>query len=214
MGYAWNNGACTQCTLLNCQSCNFQKLDECFSCKPKFYLDNAKKNCLPCGSGCETCLSETGCLTCADGYIVKINAVAKSGGFTCVKCESPCLTCSNYPDKCTSCVSGYDFFGWKCAQKFRFSFSLRISVTLVEYNRRYFGFLNAIKTAIAAATNRAVTINGIREGSVDVDGDAAPTGASGSSEAANQLQGFKNLVATGFINSMPLIGSSVSVQDG
>ena len=51
--------------------------------------------------------------------------------------QSPCATCINTPDYCTSCVNEFQFMGWKCSQSFYFGFSLTLLTTLSTFNTNY-----------------------------------------------------------------------------
>lgn len=180
MGYSLKDGACLRCNTQNCQSCNPNNLGECFSCKPTFFLNN-QGVCESCPQQCRTCFSGSACLTCAEGYTKKENGVATSNGYECVKCNAPCATCRNTPDYCTSCVEGFDFFGWKCAQKFRFSFKLTLTVSLSVFESNYIVLIESFAGALRVADTNAITFTSITEGSVNLDGSAAPTGTPGSS---------------------------------
>lgn len=147
MGYSLKDGQCLACTKQNCQACDANALGTCFSCKPKFYLKD-DGTCGSCPSQCRTCLSATGCSSCASGFTKKENAVPAPGGFECIACNAPCKTCMNTPDYCTSCVEGFDFFGWKCAQKFRFTFGLTLTVSLTMFEANYMLMIEAFAAAL------------------------------------------------------------------
>lgn len=213
LGYSLNNGACLECPTANCSSCNVANSTECYTCKPTFYL-NSNGTCTTCPSQCKTCLTGDGCQTCATGYTIKENAVATANGYECVKCESPCLTCTNTPNYCTSCVEGYKFFGWKCAQAFRFTFAFSFSVTLEQFYLNYMVLLAQLAGGIGSTDSNAITFDNIVEGSVNLDGSAAPTGAPGSSEAANQLSSLSSLVSSGSLAGMVVGSSSIVVAEG
>ena len=87
--------------------------------------------------------------------------MATADGFECVKCNSPCLTCVNTPDYCTSCVDGYDFFGWKCAQKFRFNFAVTLTVSLGTFETNYMKLIEQFAAALGVADVNAITITSI-----------------------------------------------------
>ena len=161
MGYSLLNGNCLACSKANCQSCDENSLGTCFSCKPKFYLKD-DGNCGSCPAQCRTCLSGSGCSSCASGFTKKENAVATADGFECVACNSPCKTCMNTPDYCTSCVDGFDFFGWKCAQKFRFTFGLTLTVSLSTFEANYMIMIEAFAAALNVQDSNAITITSIK----------------------------------------------------
>lgn len=179
LGYSLNQGQCVSCTTSQCQTCNPTNPDQCYSCLPGFYL-NSNSQCTACPSSCATCLTGNGCLTCASGYTTLANAPITPGGYQCIACDSPCATCINTPDYCTSCVDGYQFFGWKCAQSFYFGFSLTLLTTLSTFNQNYYSFILALTGAIKASSPNTITILSVAEGSVVVEGGAAPSGGSGS----------------------------------
>jgi hypothetical protein len=145
---------------------------------------------------------------------MKENAVATAGGFECVKCNSPCATCINTPDYCTSCLPGFEFSGWKCAQTFRFSFGLTLTVTLAVFEANYLSLIEVFAAALKVQDSNAITINSIREGSVLFDGSAAPTGAQGSSQAGDQLKSLSSLVNSGNIAGMVVGASTITVENG
>lgn len=213
MGYSLKNGACLACNTQKCQACNVDNLNECYSCKPASYLSDSGA-CESCPVQCKTCLSATGCLTCAKGYTSKENAVQTAGGMECVKCNSPCLTCANTPDYCTSCVEGFEFFGWKCAQKFRFTFVITLTVDLATFEANYVTLIEIFAAALGVTDTNAITINLIAEGSVNLDGSAAPSAAAGSSQAASQFASLSNLINSGNVAGMSVGASSLIVQDG
>lgn len=213
MGYSLSEGLCLPCTKENCQSCNAADLGLCFSCKPGFFL-NAAGTCDPCPAQCRTCLTGNGCTLCSKGFTVKENAVPTSDGMDCVKCNAPCKTCMNTPDYCTSCVDGFDFFGWKCAQKFRFTFGVVLTVSLSVFEANYMVMIEAFAAALQVADSNAITITSITGGSVDLNGNAAPTGAPGSSEAGNQLASLTALVKSGNIAGMTVGSSTIIVEEG
>ena len=148
------------CNTLKCQACNVDNLNECYSCKAASYLSDAGV-CESCPVQCKTCLSATGCLSCAKGYTEQQNSAATAAGIECVKCNSPCATCMNTPDYCTSCLDGFDFFGWKCAQKFRFTFGMTLTVNLTTFEANYFTLIEKFASAIGANDTNAITINKI-----------------------------------------------------
>ena len=70
MGYSLKDGQCLACTKENCQACDANALGTCYSCKPKFFLKD-DGTCASCPSQCRTCLSATGCSSCASGFTKK-----------------------------------------------------------------------------------------------------------------------------------------------
>lgn len=193
LGYTLSQGQCIACTATQCQNCNSTNTNQCYSCLPGFYLNSANSQCSACPSSCATCLTGNGCLTCAAGYTQIANAPSNAGGYQCVACNSPCATCVNSPDYCTSCISGYQFFGWKCAQSFYFGFQLTLLTQLTTFNQNYYNFIVALSNAIGTNNPNAITILSITGGSVVVQGGAGPSGTSGSQQAYNQ---FSSLDAT------------------
>ena len=203
MGYSLKAGTCLTCSTPKCMSCNVDNLTECFGCRPTYFLGDAG-TCETCPAQCRTCLSATACKTCAAGYTRGAKAISVGGGYQCVQCSSSCLTCLGGPRFCTSCASGFRFFGWKCGRRFRFNFRFKFMVKLSFFNRNYFSLIRLITRAIRGTDTNAVTIGKCTSGSVDLEGSAAPTGAEGSSEAADQLKGLSDLIAGGSIAGMPV----------
>ncbi len=214
LGYTLNSGKCIQCTANNCQTCNPNSPGQCYSCLPGYFL-NGNNQCQACPLNCTTCFSNTGCLTCANGYTRAPGIPKGPNGYTCLPCNSPCATCLNTPNYCTSCVSGYQFMGWKCAQSFYFGFQLTLLVNMTIFNQNYFSFIMALTNAVGGSNINSITITSIASGSVVVQGGAGPSGSSGSKQANQQ---YSNLDATLSPNSniagMPIGSSSVTVVGG
>lgn len=181
-GYTLNLGRCLQCTGNQCQSCSFNNLGVCTSCVPGFFLNPSNSQCQACSSSCATCLSASGCLTCATGYTRILLMPITLSGYQCVACNSPCATCINNPNQCTSCISGYQFSGWKCTQSFHFFFTITLLTTLPTFNQNYLNFITALTSAINGPTSNIITISTITTGSVVVTGQAAPDGDSGTKQ--------------------------------
>lgn len=93
-----------------------------YSCPQGMYTDLANYQCLPCQSPCSSCTSASDCLSCeaassgVAAYLEGNRCVAKcslnttyadAATLACVKCLSPCDTCSGSGRSCTSCLSGY-----------------------------------------------------------------------------------------------------------
>lgn len=148
-----------KCTSSNCQSCDPDDLSVCYSAIFGYYISETGVS-EACPSQCKTCTSSLGCVTCAKGYTKNRNALSKAGGVECVKCESPCVTCSGSPNKCKSCIDGFGFFGWKCARRFRFVFKIKLMVKLSVFNRGYFSVLLVFGNLFGNVN--AITINSIR----------------------------------------------------
>lgn len=214
-GYTINLGKCQQCTGNQCQSCKPSNLAVCTSCTPGFFLNPASSQCQACSSSCATCLSATGCLTCAVGYTTIQNMPITLSGYQCIACNSPCATCIKSPNQCTSCISGYQFSGWKCTQGFYFSFSITLLTTLPTFNQNYLSFLNALTNSINGPNSNIITITTITTGSVIVTGQAAPAGASSSKQVNQEYNSFDASLATNNqLAGMTVGGSTVTVVGG
>lgn len=185
LGYSLNLGNCVACTSSQCQTCNPNSPSQCYSCLPGYFLNPSNNQCQACSSSCSTCLTSSGCTTCATGFTKMKGVAISASGYQCVACNSPCATCINTPDYCTSCVSGYQFFGWKCAQSFYFGFSVTLLTNLTTFNQNYYSFLLALTSSIGGSNPNAITILSISSGSVIVQGGAGPSGGSGSKQANN-----------------------------
>jgi len=104
---------------------------------------------------------------------------------------------------CTECMEGYNFYdGWKCVQKFRFSFKIKLNIVLKLFNTNFLKFLRQLSGAIKGSTTNAITCSNIYEGSVNIDGSAAPSGGQGSTEAADQYAGLNALLSSGSVGGM------------
>lgn len=143
---------------------------------------------------------------------MKENAVPSPDGFECVKCNAPCSTCINTPDYCTACVEGFEFMGWKCAQTFRFTVGMTLAVDLAYFEANYILMIESLAGAMGITDTNAITVEGIREGSVIADISAAPTGAPGSAEASQQLSMLNNLLKSGNIAGMKVAELSITVD--
>lgn len=82
-----------------CASCAPANPSFCQVCQGGFYYVSGV--CVPCtpSSNCLSCLpsSPTFCTSCFSYSVMAANQ-------TCVSCAYPCLTCSNSPTSCTTCV--------------------------------------------------------------------------------------------------------------
>jgi hypothetical protein len=58
-------------------------------------------------------------------------------------------------------VDGYDFFGWKCAQKFRFNFAVTLTVSLGTFETNYMKLIEQFAAALGVADVNAITITSI-----------------------------------------------------
>ncbi|EAR82776.1 leishmanolysin family protein (macronuclear) [Tetrahymena thermophila SB210] len=113
------SGRCLSCSD-KCQSCEGDA-NVCTSCKKNEFLQN--NECIKCHSSCLTCSGiSTNCTSCETGFskdpmtgvCVDSTPVCKSDEYLdrynkCQKCYSPCSSCFFYPNRCTSCISGYKF---------------------------------------------------------------------------------------------------------
>ncbi len=215
LGYTLSFGKCVQCTASQCQTCNPNSPSQCFSCLPGFFLNPSNSQCQACSSSCQTCLTSTGCLTCATGFTIIQGTALTASGYQCAACKFPCATCTNTPNYCTSCVAGYQFMGWKCSQSFYFGFQVTLLTTIATFNQNYFNFLSALTSAIGGSNSNVITITGITSGSVLVTGGAGPAAGSGTKQSNQQ---FSSLDATLSVNNqiagMPIGESSVVVVGG
>ncbi len=215
LGFSLSQGNCITCTASQCQTCNATNPAQCFSCLPGFYLNPSNNSCTACSSSCATCLTGSGCLTCASGFTKIATAPITPSGYQCVACNSPCSTCINTADYCTSCVDGYQFFGWKCAQSFYFGFQVTLLVSITTFNQNYYNFILALSNAIGNSNPNAITILAITGGSVVVQGGAGPTGGSGSEQANSEYSSLDSALSkNNNIAGMPIGESSVSVVGG
>ena len=160
-------------------------MNQCLSCAPGFFLNPISNSCQPCLSSCSTCINGDGCLTCAGGYTSLQNVNIGVNGYQCVACTYPCITCTNTPNYCTSCASGYTFTGWKCTQSFSFIFTLTLNTNQTVFNKNYYSLVTNLASSIGSSNPNLITIIGITFGSVIIDGGVAPTAISGTL-AANQ----------------------------
>ena len=82
------HGAYSQCTVCN------------GTCSASYYYDYSSFLCLPCPSGCSSCLDADTCIQCVAGSFL-------NSAKNCVRCAvSGCSTCSS-AGTCTACLPGY-----------------------------------------------------------------------------------------------------------
>lgn len=166
-------------------------------------------------SSCKTCLRGDGCLTCASGFTTLSGVNVGPSGYQCVACNSPCATCTNSPNQCTSCVSGYEFSGWKCTQSFYFSFTVTLLTTASMFNQNYYNFILALAQSMGVSNPNVISINGITFGSVIVAGAAAPTKSSATQSVSQQYNSFDATLSTNSnIAGMKVGSSSITIIGG
>ncbi|KAL4438377.1 hypothetical protein ABPG74_009416 [Tetrahymena malaccensis] len=112
------SGKCFACNI-GCKTCKNESYS-CTSCESYEFLSRNK--CIQCHSSCLTCSGiQTNCTSCKEGFLKDPNSglcvlnTTKScqfdeyldSNYQCQKCKSPCSTCYQNANICTSCVSGY-----------------------------------------------------------------------------------------------------------
>ncbi|KAL4438373.1 hypothetical protein ABPG74_009412 [Tetrahymena malaccensis] len=116
-GWYLLDGKCYQCSD-RCQTCE-KNATLCTSCNNQYFLEN--NECIQCHNSCLTCFGiSTNCTSCQQGFskdpmtglCINNGLQCKSNEYLdkyyqCQKCEQPCASCYNFPDKCHSCISGY-----------------------------------------------------------------------------------------------------------
>ena len=118
------NNTCQYCSS-SCLTCQSSNSSACTSCSPTTYLyaslcattcpnatyaDNSTNTCQPCLPPCLLCQTLAYCLSCLDP-----NKFLVAG--SCTGCVSPCTTCANTVNNCTSCsvASGYPYlYNFSC----------------------------------------------------------------------------------------------------
>ncbi|EAR89451.2 EGF-like domain protein (macronuclear) [Tetrahymena thermophila SB210] len=111
------SSVCQQC-YSTCKTCS-DATQICSTCIDEYYKGQDGK-CYPCEFPCQNCINNnTTCTSCFDimyllpstnqcvytcdfsnGYYTQINTNI------CLKCDSSCLTCQNYPTQCIVCANG------------------------------------------------------------------------------------------------------------
>lgn len=86
-------------------------------------------------------------------------------------------------------------------------------IIIKTFNLNFFKFLRVFAGAVKGKTN-AITCNSIKEGSVDLEGSAAPSADPGSAEAADQLQALNDVIKSGEIAGMSVAESQLVVEEG
>lgn len=108
--------------LTNCLACNSTANPvECLACIDTFYLSGT--SCVPCPTGCLTCLSNGSCSSCLPGYndpgnLTCINVAGCSAtqyflGGICNSCNSTCLSCLD-ANTCFTCQATYSLINGVC----------------------------------------------------------------------------------------------------
>ena len=81
--------------------------------------------CEKCVGNCETCLSQSECISCRDGSFFyegsclgqcPVTSIPFESSIVkeCQKCQNNCFSCENDVNTCTSCLPGFFFFESKC----------------------------------------------------------------------------------------------------
>ncbi|KAL4438376.1 hypothetical protein ABPG74_009415 [Tetrahymena malaccensis] len=116
-GMYLQSGRCYQCSK-KCETCD-RDANICTSCKNNEFLQN--KDCIQCHSSCLTCSGiSTNCTSCDIGFqkdpktglCVDSTPICQGDEYLdknnqCQKCTSPCASCFYQPNRCSSCISGY-----------------------------------------------------------------------------------------------------------
>ncbi|KAL4470382.1 hypothetical protein ABPG74_011993 [Tetrahymena malaccensis] len=111
------SSVCQQC-YSTCKTCS-NPSQICTSCIDEYYQGQDGK-CYPCEFPCQNCKnSATNCISCFDTmyFIPSTNSCVYTCDFSngyytqintniCLKCDSSCLTCQNYPTQCIVCAYG------------------------------------------------------------------------------------------------------------
>lgn len=84
---------CSICTTTttNCDFCNSEDPTKCLFCSFGYYLDS-NLSCVPCATGCLSCLSDRYCIIQDEGYILEEDFNGEETGNT-QSCSTNCLTC-------------------------------------------------------------------------------------------------------------------------
>lgn len=107
-----SSGQCLSCTLpANCLGCSAAAPTSCFRCNDGYYLSSGA--CTLCTTGCVLCSSSSFCTLAGSGYYLIPNQDASNSGHVGT-CRSPCSTCHEGNNICTSCVTGYSLNGTHC----------------------------------------------------------------------------------------------------
>ncbi len=122
-GYILLGANCYQCgNITNCIQCRTTNINACSLCANGYYINSAD-TCSACQSKCITCISESVCSSCSEGYTFADGF--KSG--QCLICFYPCLTCSGSQNYCTSCANGFQKAGWKCESIKNIGFNIKLN---------------------------------------------------------------------------------------
>jgi hypothetical protein len=78
--------------------------------------------CQSCISPCQTCTSQSTCLSCNQGFwngsscsnVCPAGYYGDSTNHICAACSVQCLTCINSPSTCASCQPNYIFYNRQC----------------------------------------------------------------------------------------------------
>ncbi|KCV68134.1 TKL protein kinase [Fonticula alba] len=125
---------CASCDA-SCAACLGPLASECTACLPGRVLDGgacgetcsaghfvclASRRCEPCPAGCAECQEQgtcqAACTACEAGLLLSGTACmaacpaghfAPAGSRICEPCDGACNTCTERPDRCTSCAAGF-----------------------------------------------------------------------------------------------------------
>ena len=148
-----------------CDTCNSERPSFCLSCLlssgtpyvlagscyekcPQTYVnDENTKECLKCGEGCLSCLSDNvnNCTSCLSNYpyfLIENSTCVKncpSNYFKnskniCEKCNENCLTCEETSKTCTSCSNNFYLHNNKCLNQCPKSTSIQSNISNICLN--------------------------------------------------------------------------------
>ena len=95
----------------NCIRCSATANSTCFKCNNGFFLSSG--SCSQCSTGCLLCPSSSFCTSAGAGFYLIPNQDGSNSG-RLGTCRSPCSTCIDGNNICTSCITGYTLNGTSC----------------------------------------------------------------------------------------------------
>lgn len=178
------------------------------ACSEGFWLSNT--TCTACPAACTVCSSASSCYSCAPGFVREVlsmttgleDAVLSD---SCIACSGNCLTCVTQPDKCTSCVDGFQLRSSKCAGMFTVGFTFEISDNFTTFleNSVIQNFIDSLAATLGVSAED-IYLSAVSSGSTVLNGFVSTSNAGNAgtvqTSLSNPLPGFTVLSFSSVIN--------------
>jgi len=70
--------------------------------------------------------------------------LTKISSKTCMPCQSPCKTCTNYPNSCDTCLDGFKRINWKCQKLIHINFTIVLVQNVSQVIGAYDNIIQAL----------------------------------------------------------------------